>query len=296
MSCSCPAAATSSRIGTASVAPPRNGLTLSFQVSRTDPRACRILLALLGGTPDEINVDAPEMCRKKANPCPTVFALTCCSCICFCKVLYLLLCCDLFFPPLSQSMHSATGNKFDLDSVPTQPLFCMIFTDIVYALSYFPQEARFLFKKRKDMLISVSVLCCCSEQREPVPAPWLQLVPQSTAGKNPGLDCQLHSGFSQHICESTVRSKCQRAQGLHNPLPLISAWFNPLSIGALQGALDFKNCQLLLKRFRSFLSKFGLQVLGLGCKVLVKSRYVFCRNILDFCELLSVFFFIPNNC
>lgn len=32
MSCSCPAAATSSRTGTASVALPRNGLTLSFQV------------------------------------------------------------------------------------------------------------------------------------------------------------------------------------------------------------------------------------------------------------------------
>lgn len=33
MSCSCPAAATSSRTGTASVAPLRNGLTLSFQVN-----------------------------------------------------------------------------------------------------------------------------------------------------------------------------------------------------------------------------------------------------------------------
>lgn len=122
----------------------------------------------------------------------------------FLKSAYLLLCCDLFFPALSQSMHSATGNKFDLGSVPTQSLFCTILTYIVYALSYFPQEAHFCIKK-KDRLISVSVLCCCSEQREPVPTPWLQLVPQSTAGKNPGFDCQLHSGFSKHICESSVQ-------------------------------------------------------------------------------------------
>lgn len=65
----------------------------------------------------------------------------------------------------------------------------------------------YLFKEEiKNMLIFVSVLCCCSEQRELVPEPWLQLVPQSTAGKVPGFDCQLHSGFSKHICESTVRS------------------------------------------------------------------------------------------
>lgn len=46
-------------------------------------------------------------------------------------------------------------------------------------------------------------------------------------------------------CESSVRSKCQEAQGLHSLLLLILSCFNPLSIGVLQEALDFKDCQHL---------------------------------------------------
>lgn len=168
-----------------------------------DLRLYRMLLGLLRETPDELNVDVPEMCRKKANPFLVPLCLLWRATVAFVsqKCLSVVV---LFFPALSQSMHSATGNKFDLGSVPAQSLFCTILTYIVYALSYFPQEAHFCIKK-KDRLISVSVLCCCSEQREPVPMPWLQLVPQSTAGKNPGFDCQLHSGFSKHICESSVQ-------------------------------------------------------------------------------------------
>lgn len=106
----------------------------------------------------QLNMDVPEKCgKRKSFSCPSLFALTCCSCICFLKVgLSVVLLLDLFFPCLSQSMHLSAGNKFwSWFCSNTESLFCMIFTYIVSALSYFPQEAHF---KKKDRLIS----CLCA--------------------------------------------------------------------------------------------------------------------------------------
>lgn len=160
----------------------------------------------------------------------------------FLKSAYLLLCCDLFFPALSQSMHSATGNKFDLGSVPAQSLFCTILTYIVYALSYFPQEAHFCIKKKIGLSLSPCSAAAPSKesQCQRLGSSWCHRAQlEKTQGLTASCTLDSLSTFARAQC------KCQGAQALHSPLLLILNCFNLMSAGALQETLDFEYCQHL---------------------------------------------------
>lgn len=151
MSCSCPAAAISSRTGTASVALHRNGTTLSFQVNmhclKVQEVNCRDL-ALQRKTAAiwQLNVDVTDVWGKNSFSCLNLFGLTGFSCIYFCK--NGLICCsatwhipycftsDLFFPTSLRAVTQLLETNFHLDSIPAQSLFCTILTLFLPCLTF----------------------------------------------------------------------------------------------------------------------------------------------------------------
>lgn len=125
MSCSCPAAVTSSRIGTASVGLRRNGTILSFQVNMQCFKAQKCWGLLVPGTLERNYWKCRcywEVWGEKPPFLGPVCLLSQASpAFIFLKWAYLLFCYLThsilfyfwpFLPHLSQSKHLATGNKF----------------------------------------------------------------------------------------------------------------------------------------------------------------------------------------
>lgn len=209
-----------------------------------DLRLYRMLLGLLRETPDELNVDVPEMCRKKANPFLVPLCLLWRATVAF--VSQKCLSVVVLWPFLSspQSKHALSYWKQIWSWFCSSTVLVLHDTHLhCLCLVLLSTGSTFLYKKKK---IGLSLSPCSAaapskeSQCQRLGSSWCHRAQlEKTQGLTVSCTLDSLSTFARAQC------KCQGAQALHSPLLLILNCFNLMSAGALQETLDFEYCQHL---------------------------------------------------